>query len=79
MSNVRPSVPVGDDTRSPGRGRQIVMIFLAIGVITAALTGLHALFPGNPLDQLVGITPIVLIGLVIATVWLLYRSAARRS
>jgi hypothetical protein len=63
--------------RPDGRIRQILLAFLAIFIVTGALTGLHALLPGNPIDQVVGITPIVLIGLVAVTVWLLYRTATR--
>ena len=67
-----------DESASRGRVRQIVLIFAAIFVVTGAFTALHAVLPGNPLDQLVGITPIVLIGLVIVTVWLLVRQARSR-
>lgn len=64
---------VDGQSRSRGRVRQILVVFAAIFVISGAFTALHALLPGNPVDQLVGITPIVLVGLVVATVWLLYR------
>ncbi len=83
MSQTRPEEPAAglgaqDEPASRGRVRQIVLVFVAIFVVTGAFTALHALLPGNPLDQLVGITPIVLIGLVVVTVWLLYRQARRR-
>jgi hypothetical protein len=65
-----------DEQESPGRGRQIVVIFLVIGLITIAVMQFHALVPG--MDQLVGVTPIVLAVVVIATIWLLFRTARRR-
>jgi hypothetical protein len=61
---------------SPGRGRQIVLIFLVIGVITIAFMQFHGLVPG--MDQLVAVTPIVLGLVVLATVWILYRTVRRR-
>lgn len=74
-----PAQSAGDDgSESRSRVRQIVVVFVVIFVITGALTALHALLPGNPLDQLVSITPIVLIGLVIVTLWLLVRQARSR-
>jgi hypothetical protein len=63
------------DEESRGRGRQIVAIFLVIGLITIAVMQFHALVPG--MDQLVGVTPIVLAVVVVATVWLLLRTARR--
>ena len=71
-------LPPRAEPASRGRVRQIVLVFVAIFVVTGAFTALHALLPGNPVDQFVGITPIVLIGLVIVTVWLLARQARSR-
>jgi hypothetical protein len=65
-----------DEQESPGRGRQIVVIFLVIGLITIGVMQFHALVPG--MDQLVGVTPIVLAVVVIATIWLLFRTARHR-
>ncbi len=65
-----------EEQEAPGRGRQIVAIFLVIGLITIAVMQFHALVPG--MDQLVGVTPIVLAVVVVATVWLLFRTVRRR-
>jgi hypothetical protein len=64
------------EEESRGRGRQIVVIFLAIALISIAVMQFHALVPG--MDQLVGVTPIVLAVVVIATIWLLLRTGRRR-
>jgi hypothetical protein len=64
------------EEESRGRGRQIVAIFLVIALISIAVMQFHALVPG--MDQLVGVTPIVLAIVVVATIWLLLRTARRR-
>ena len=65
-----------EEQESPGRGRQIVAIFLVIALISIAVMQFHALVPG--MDQFVGVTPIVLAVVVVATIWLLLRTARRR-
>ena len=65
-----------DEQESPGRGRQIVAVFLVIALISIAVMQFHALVPG--MDQLVGVTPVVLAIVVVATIWLLLRTARRR-
>jgi hypothetical protein len=67
------SQPPEEETR--GRGRQIVAIFLAIALIAIAIVQFHAVVPG--MDQLVGVTPIVLAVVVAATIWLLLRTGRR--
>jgi hypothetical protein len=66
----------GGETDSPGRGRQIVAIFLVIALISIAVMQFHALVPG--MDQLVGVTPVVLAVVVVATLWLLFRTVRHR-
>jgi hypothetical protein len=64
-----------EEQESPGRGRQIVVIFLVIALISIAVMQFHSLVPG--MDQLVGVTPVVLAIVVVATIWLLLRTARR--
>jgi hypothetical protein len=64
------------EARSAGRGRQILLVFLVIAVATIAVMQFHALVPG--MDQLVAVTPVVLIVVVGATIWLLFRQGRRR-
>ena len=77
-----PPPPVGADSQppeeqeSPGRGRQIVAVFLVIALISIAVMQFHALVPG--MDQLVGVTPIVLAVVIVATIWLLFRTVRHR-
>jgi hypothetical protein len=68
--------PADDEARDPGRGRQVLLIFLVIAVAAIAVMQLHALVPG--FDQLVAVTPVVLVAVVAATIWLLFRQARRR-
>lgn len=63
------------ESEPAGRGRQIVAIFLVIGLITIAVMQFHALVPG--MDKLVAVTPVVLAVVVGATIWLLFRTARR--
>ena len=74
--NGRNTQPPPAEEESPGRGRQIVAIFLVIALISIAFMQFHALVPG--MDQLVAVTPIVLAVVIIATIWLLLRTARRR-
>jgi hypothetical protein len=69
-----PTPPAEEE--SPGRGRQIIAIFLVIALISIAVMQFHALVPG--MDQLVAVTPIVLAVVVVATIWLLFRTVRRR-
>jgi hypothetical protein len=76
VTDPRRRTPVADDAPSSGRGRQILLIFLVIGIAAIAVMQFHALVPG--MDQLVAVTPVVLIVVVASTVLLLFRQARRR-
>lgn len=74
MSDTGREAPAAEQ-RGTGRGRQILVIFLAIALMAIAVMQFHALVPG--MDQLVGVTPAVLVIVVIATLVLLFRQARR--
>jgi hypothetical protein len=76
VTDVHSGDPIDEETRSSGRGRQILLIFLVIGIAAIAVMQFHTLVPG--MDQLVAVTPVVLIVVVAATVFLLFRQARRR-
>jgi hypothetical protein len=76
VTDVRSEGPTDDEARSSGRGRQILLIFLVIGIAAIAVMQFHTLVPG--MDQLVAVTPVVLIVVVASTVFLLFRQARRR-
>jgi hypothetical protein len=76
VTDLRPGASLDDEAHSSGRGRQIVLVFLVIVIAAVAVVQFHTLIPG--MDQIVAVTPVILIVVVAATVFILFRQARRR-